>query len=60
MELAQDRVQWRALVSAALNLRILLPESLLVTSSVSQGCSKHTVNWEVRGHSSSSSEQFVT
>jgi hypothetical protein len=27
MELAQDRVQWRALVLAVLNLRILLPES---------------------------------
>jgi hypothetical protein len=28
MELAQDRVQWRALVSAVLNLRVLLPESV--------------------------------
>jgi hypothetical protein len=27
MELAQDRVQWRALVLAVLNLRVLLPES---------------------------------
>jgi hypothetical protein len=27
MELAQDHVQWRALVLAALNLRVLLPES---------------------------------
>jgi hypothetical protein len=26
MELAQDRVQWQALVLAVLNLRILLPE----------------------------------
>jgi hypothetical protein len=26
MELAQDRVQWRVLVLAALNLRVLLPE----------------------------------
>jgi hypothetical protein len=26
MELAQDRVQWRALVLAVLNLRVLLPE----------------------------------
>jgi hypothetical protein len=26
-ELAQDRVQWRALVLAVLNLRVLLPES---------------------------------
>jgi hypothetical protein len=26
MELGQDRVQWRALELAALNLRILLPE----------------------------------
>jgi hypothetical protein len=25
-ELAQDRVQWRALVLAVLNLRVLLPE----------------------------------
>jgi hypothetical protein len=27
MELAQDRVQWRALVLAVLNLGVLLPES---------------------------------
>jgi hypothetical protein len=27
MELAQDRVQWWALVLAVLNLRVLLPES---------------------------------
>jgi hypothetical protein len=27
MELAQDRVQWQALVLAVLNLRVLLPES---------------------------------
>jgi hypothetical protein len=27
VELAEDRVQWRALVLAALNLRVLLPES---------------------------------
>jgi hypothetical protein len=27
MELAQDPVQWRALVLAVLNLRVLLPES---------------------------------
>jgi hypothetical protein len=27
MQLAQDRVQWRALVLAVLNLRALLPES---------------------------------
>jgi hypothetical protein len=27
MELAQDGVQWRALVLAVLNLRVLLPES---------------------------------
>jgi hypothetical protein len=27
MELAQDRVHWRALVLAVLNLRVLLPES---------------------------------
>jgi len=26
MELAQDRVQWQALVLAVLNLRVLLPE----------------------------------
>jgi hypothetical protein len=26
MELAQDRAQWRALVLAVLNLRVLLPE----------------------------------
>jgi hypothetical protein len=26
MKLAQDRVQWRALVLAVLNLRVLLPE----------------------------------
>jgi hypothetical protein len=26
MELAQDRVQWRALILAVLNFRILLPE----------------------------------
>jgi hypothetical protein len=28
IELAQDRVQWRALVLAVLNLRVLLPESV--------------------------------
>jgi hypothetical protein len=27
VELAQDRVQWRALVLAVMNLRVLLPES---------------------------------
>jgi hypothetical protein len=27
MELAQDRVQWQALVLAVLNLLVLLPES---------------------------------
>jgi hypothetical protein len=27
IELAQDRVQWRALVLALLDLRVLLPES---------------------------------
>jgi hypothetical protein len=27
MELAQDRVQWRALVLAVLNLLVLLPEN---------------------------------
>jgi hypothetical protein len=27
MELTQDRVEWRALVLAVLNLRVLLPES---------------------------------
>jgi hypothetical protein len=27
MELAQDRVQWRALIVAVLNLRDLLPEN---------------------------------
>jgi hypothetical protein len=31
MELAQDRVQWRGLVLAVLNLRILLPESQLIS-----------------------------
>jgi hypothetical protein len=30
MELARDRVQWRALVLAVLNLRVLLPESYLL------------------------------
>jgi hypothetical protein len=30
MELAQDRVHWRALVLAVLILRVLLPESLLI------------------------------
>jgi hypothetical protein len=27
MELAQDRVQWRSLVLAVLNIRVLLPET---------------------------------
>ena len=31
MELAQDRVQWRALVLAVLNLRVLPPESQLIS-----------------------------
>jgi hypothetical protein len=31
MELTQDRVQWRALVSAVLNLGVLLPESQLIS-----------------------------
>jgi hypothetical protein len=31
MELAEDRVQWQALVLAVLNLLVLLPESLLIT-----------------------------
>jgi hypothetical protein len=31
MELAQDRVQWQALVLSVLNLRVLLPESQLIT-----------------------------
>jgi hypothetical protein len=31
MELAQDRVQWRALVLAVLNLRVLLPEIHLIS-----------------------------
>jgi hypothetical protein len=31
MELAQDRVQWRALLLAVLNLRVLLPESWLIS-----------------------------
>jgi hypothetical protein len=34
MELAQDRVQWRALVLAVLNLRVLLPESLRVSGAL--------------------------
>jgi len=31
MELAQDRVQWQALVLAVLNLLVLLPESKLIS-----------------------------
>jgi hypothetical protein len=31
MNLIQDRVQWRALVLAVLNLRVLLPESQLIS-----------------------------
>jgi hypothetical protein len=27
MELAQDRIQWRSLVLAVFNLRVLLPDS---------------------------------
>jgi hypothetical protein len=30
MELAQDRVQWRALVSEVLNLRVLLPGNFII------------------------------
>jgi hypothetical protein len=29
MELAQDRVQWQALILVVLNLRVLLPELVL-------------------------------
>jgi hypothetical protein len=53
MELAQDRVQWRALMLALLNLRVPLPESLLVTSLVrhvflqSIRHAVSTVNWAV-------------
>jgi len=32
MELAQDRVQWRAIVLAVLNLRVLPPASYLLHS----------------------------
>jgi hypothetical protein len=31
MELAQDRVQWRTLVLAVLNLRVLLSESYIIS-----------------------------
>jgi hypothetical protein len=31
IELAQDCVQWRALVLAVLNLQVLLPESYLIS-----------------------------
>jgi hypothetical protein len=31
MELAQDRVQWQAFLLAMLNLRVLLPESYLIS-----------------------------
>jgi hypothetical protein len=31
MELAQDRVQWLALVLTVLNLRVLLPESYVIS-----------------------------
>jgi hypothetical protein len=31
VELSQDRVQWRALVLAVLNLRVLLPENQLIS-----------------------------
>jgi hypothetical protein len=32
MELAQDRVQWRALLLAVLNRRVLLPGSQLISN----------------------------
>jgi hypothetical protein len=31
MQLAQDRVQWRALILAVWNLRVMLPESQLIS-----------------------------
>jgi hypothetical protein len=31
VRLAQDRIQWRGLVLAVLNLRVLLPESQLIS-----------------------------
>jgi hypothetical protein len=34
IELAQDRVQWQALVLAVLNLRVLLPENQLISEMV--------------------------
>jgi hypothetical protein len=36
MELAQDRVQWQALVLAVLNLRVLLPDNCIIFSQFGQ------------------------
>jgi hypothetical protein len=40
MELAQDRVQWRALLLAVLNLGVLLPESKLLHNFFYKYCYK--------------------
>jgi hypothetical protein len=43
MELAQDHVQWQALVLAVLNLRVLLPESAYPKTTKQDAFAKETM-----------------
>jgi hypothetical protein len=50
MEVAQDRVKWQALVLAVLNLRVLLPESQLISKMDLRG--NRLRGWELDGSGS--------